>query len=78
MLKIFIESNRWKHFLGGIAVGLVLTILGAIGIASGMEFKDKQSGGKWDWWDWSFTVLGGIIGNIIQLMIIKFVLSIVG
>lgn len=71
IIKIFTESNRYKHFLYGIVVGLCLTVLGAIGIASGMEFKDKQWGGKWDWWDWFFTVLGGIIGNIILFLIVK-------
>lgn len=68
-MSIFSESNRWKHFFGGIAVGLVLTVLGAIGIAAGMEFKDKQWGGKWDWWDFFFTILGGIIGQCLQLII---------
>ena len=72
-MSVFTESNRWKHFLGGIAVGLVITILGAIGIAIGMEFKDKQWGGKWDWWDLTFTVIGGIIGNLLLWLIIRFV-----
>ena len=34
-------SNRRKHFLGGIATGFLFTILFTIGIATGMEFKDK-------------------------------------
>jgi hypothetical protein len=40
-LSSFLESNRWKHFLYAIPIGLFLTILCAIGVAAGMEFKDK-------------------------------------
>lgn len=64
------ESNRQYHFLYAIPIALVLTILCAIGVASGMEFKDKQYGNKWDWLDWLATVLGGLVGQIIQLVIL--------
>lgn len=63
------ESNRMKHFLYGIPTGL-LTILFTLGIATGMEFKDKEHGGEWDWLDWTATVMGGIIGQAIQLLFI--------
>ena len=64
------ESNRLKHFLYAIPIGFVLTILCIIGVASGMEFKDKCLGGKWDWLDWTATVLGGLIGQGLQVLII--------
>lgn len=64
------ESNRMKHFLYGIPTGLLLTILFTAGIATGMEFKDKKWGGKWDWKDWAATMLGGFIGQLIQLLFI--------
>ena len=64
------ESNRLKHFLCAIPIGFVLTILCVIGVASGMEFKDKCWGGKWDWLDWTATVLGGLIGQGLQVLII--------
>lgn len=66
----FTESNRWKHFVFAIPIGLVFTILCVLGVASGMEFKDKQWGGKWDWIDWIATILGGVIGQGIQIGII--------
>ena len=47
----------------------------AIGAASGMEFKDKLYGNKWDWIDWSMTVLGGSIGFLIKLLIFKKLLN---
>lgn len=35
------ESNRPKHFLYGMCVGVIFTILCVLGVASGLEFKDK-------------------------------------
>ena len=70
----FLKSNRWKHFLFAIPLGLVLTILCVLGCASGMEFKDTQWGGKWDWIDWIMTIVGGLIGQIAQIFILMLVL----
>lgn len=66
----FLESNRWKHFLLAIPIGLIFTILCVLGVAAGMEFKDKMYGNKWDWQDFNYTLLGGLIGQIIQIVII--------
>lgn len=64
------KSNRQKHFLYAIPVGFLFTILCVLGVASGLEFKDKQYGNKWDWLDWSATMLGGLVGQLIQILII--------
>lgn len=64
-----LESNRIKHFVYAIPVGLCLTILGVLGLASGLEFKDKQYGNKWDWLDWIATILGGIVGQVLFLIL---------
>ena len=64
------ESNRDKHLLYAIPIGLVLTILAVIGVAFGLEFKDKQYGNKFDWLDVAATLIGGIIGQILQIIII--------
>jgi len=69
------ESNRWKHLLYAIPIGLVFTILCVLGVAAGMEFKDKQWGGKWDWLDFFATILGGIFGQLLQLFIIFAVIN---
>ena len=50
IINWFKESNRWKHFLGGFLVGLFsnATFCAAyttIGVASALEFKDRQWGG---------------------------------
>lgn len=64
------ESNRQKHFLYAIPIGFLFTILCVLGIASGMEFKDKEYGNQWDWLDWTATMLGGLVGQLIQIIII--------
>lgn len=64
------ENNRISHFFLAIPIGLFLTILCVLGVASGMEFKDKQYGGEWDWKDWGATMLGGLIGQIVTLLFV--------
>ena len=64
------ESNRQKHFLYAIPIGFLFTILCILGVASGLEFKDKQYGNQWDWLDWTATILGGLVGQLIQIIII--------
>ena len=56
------ESNRMKHFIYAIPIAYLFTILMVVGLASGMEFKDKSYGNKWDWLDWIATMIGGMIG----------------
>ena len=68
------ESNRLKHFLYAIPCGLVLTILFVLGLAAGMEFKDVQYGNRWDSLDFIATVLGGLVGQAIQIGIILLIL----
>lgn len=64
------ESNRLKHFLYAIPIGFVFTILCVLGVASGLEFKDKQYDNQWDWLDWLATILGGMVGQLLQIVII--------
>lgn len=63
------ESNRLKHFGYAVPLGFFLTILCVLGCASGMEFKDRQWGGRWDWLDWLATMLGGLVGQAMQILI---------
>ena len=67
------ESNRKYHFLYAIPIGLIFSILAVLGCAFGMEFKDKQYGGKFDWLDIAATMLGGAVGQLIQIVIILLV-----
>ena len=72
ILSFLKQSNRYKHLLGGLFVGFLSlglwsAIYSTIVAASCLELKDKLHGGKWDWIDWTLTVLGGIISTIIYL-----------
>ena len=64
------ESNRIKHLIYAIPIGLVFTILAVLGCAFGMEFKDWQYKGKFDWLDIAATMIGGAIGQILQIILI--------
>lgn len=68
------QSNRGKHLIGGIVIGagansVYCAAYAGIGVASALELKDKLWGGKWDWIDWSLTVAGVVIGQIIRQLI---------
>ena len=68
------ESNRWKHLLGGVAIGFAgdstyCSAYVGVGVASALEYKDREHGGKWDWIDWGLTVCGALIGLSVKLLI---------
>lgn len=68
-IKWLSESNRTKHLLYAIPIAIVFTILCVLGVATALEFKDKQYGNTFDWLDWLATMIGGVIGQIIQVLI---------
>lgn len=74
----FIESNRFKHFIYGILIGLgaddwYCAAYAGAGVAGALELKDKLWGGEWDWIDWGCTVVGVIVGYGIRYGITKLV-----
>lgn len=69
-MKWLKESNRIKHLLYAIPIGFICTILAVLGCAFGMEFKDKQYRGKFDWLDIAATMIGGAIGQVLQIILI--------
>ena len=74
IINWLLSSNRWKHLCGGFILGLFLTVLCSLGCAGGMEFKDRQWGGRWDWVDFALTLFGGILGQCLQLVIVWFMI----
>lgn len=78
MKKLFTwlkESDRYKHLLGGIAIGafansLYCAAYAGIGVATALELKDKLWGGKFDFVDLSLTLAGVAIGYGVRIMII--------
>lgn len=73
-MKWLKESNRQKHLLYAIPIGFLCTILAVLGCAFGMEFKDKQYGGEFDWLNIAATMIGGAIGQILQVILIMLLL----
>lgn len=65
-----IESNRLKHMQYGFYAGLCGTIFAAIGAGLAAEYKDNQYGNVFDWLDVTATVIGGMFGQAIQLLLI--------
>lgn len=61
------ESNRLEHLRYGYITACFLSVLFTIGCAVGMEFKDQQYGGKFNFLDIAATALGGILGQIAQI-----------
>ena len=74
MMSWIRESNRMKHLLYAIPAGVLLTILFVAGLAAGMEFKDRAYGNKWDWLDIATTLIGGVIGQVIQVVVLILIL----
>ena len=78
MRKLFTwlkESNRYKHLLGGIAIGafansLYCAAYAGVGVATALELKDKMWGGKFDLIDLLLTLAGVAIGYGVRIMII--------
>ena len=80
IMSFLSESDRWKHLLGGILIGLLslgnwyTAALAGVGVASALELKDKLWYGNWDWIDWIVTIAGVAIGFGISFTIKTFLL----
>ncbi len=68
------ESNRTRHFAYAIPCGLVGTELFVLGLALGMEIKDRMYGARFDWLDIAATLLGGMVGQAVQAALVLAVL----
>nr|DAW78975.1 MAG TPA: hypothetical protein [Caudoviricetes sp.] len=67
MIQWLRASNRDKHLLGGMVIGLLANTAycaayAGIGVASALELKDKLWGGKPDAVDWTMTIVGVALG----------------
>ena len=67
-------SNRYKHLVGGLLVGLLrftpwTALYAAVVAASCMELKDTLRGSLWDWIDWGLTIAGGGISVLFWLIV---------
>jgi len=74
MINWLKQSNRWKHLLGGLAIGagansIYCAAYSGIGVASALELKDYMWGSKFDVIDWTITVAGVAIGQLLRIYI---------
>lgn len=80
MCKWIRESNRIYHLLIGFLSALFGTIIGTVEVACAMEGKDCQGDPgnrglppwkwtyrRWDWLDFLATMLGGLVGQALQV-----------
>lgn len=68
------ESNRYKHLIGGLLVGLAAftpwaAVYSTAVAASCLELKDRLKGGYWDWVDWLMTVGGGLVSAVFWMVL---------
>lgn len=66
-------SNRYKHLIGSLLVGLfaldaIPAIYASAVAASCLELKDRLHGCYWDWIDWILTVAGGVFAALLLLL----------
>ena len=78
IINWFKESDRWKHLVGGIVIGagansIYCAAYAGIGVASALELKDRSWYGKWDWIDWTVTLVGVAIGHAARIGIIALI-----
>lgn len=71
--KWFLSSNRYKHFIGGMVIGLgadstYCAAYAGAGVAGALELKDKLWGGEWDWIDFGCTLAGVFVGRLVRMM----------
>lgn len=67
-------SNRYKHLIGGLLVGLFAlgafpALYASAVAASCLELKDRLHGCYWDWLDWIMTIAGGGLAALFWLII---------
>lgn len=70
----FSKSNRWKHLVGGVMIGLgaddwYCACYTGAGVAASLELKDVLWGGSWDWIDFALTAGGAVIGHSIRVVL---------
>lgn len=64
------QSNHHKHIAGCFLGTLICSWGFGVGAGLAMEYKDKASGGKWDWQDILADAIGTVLGAITRHYII--------
>lgn len=75
MKQFLFTSNRYKHLLGGVVIGVLANTpycaaYAGVGVACSLELKDKLWGGKPDVVDWAMTIVGVALGYGLRMALI--------
>lgn len=70
MKGIFNQPDKKKHFIVGAFLGFFMTIVVAVLAGFFKEVYDRKNGGKFDCDDFVATILGGLVGQIIFILLI--------
>lgn len=65
------KSNNWKHLFSCMTLGIICGFAPAMFMGIGVEYKDKQWSGKFNWRDVWVDFIGAVIGSLIRLIIFK-------
>lgn len=74
-IPLFKDSNRDRHFLYAIPTGFLFSFIFTFGLGVGMEYKDRLNGGKFDCLDLLSTFLGGLVGQVLQLIVLYIIIK---
>ena len=74
VIKWLKTSNRWKHLVGGLLIGLgadswFCACYAGVGVGAALELKDVLWGGSWDWIDFALTLGGAVVGHSIRAVL---------
>lgn len=75
-LLVAIPQDKKMHFVAGLIIaaffalapGMKAAIVPAIAAAFIKEFFDQWTTGKWEWWDFAVTCLGGLLIQVFILL----------
>ena len=73
-IELFSKSNRWKHFVGGVMIGLgaddwYCACYTGAGVGGALELNVVLHGGSWDWTDFALTAGGAVVGHSIRVVL---------
>lgn len=64
-----IGKDKIKHFICGLFLGSFCIIFAVVG-GFLKEYMDEINGGRFDWHDFIFTIIGGFVGQILSMYLI--------
>ena len=69
-MKLFGDEKSTVRFGIGIVLGFLLSVLCALGAMTAAEYKDWIRGEEWKWKAWWHGILGGAVGQVVQILFI--------